>query len=89
MRTNKTNLAPTIVFIATGGKNTRLLRPYKVKFVVRHFDELVCKDDYLCIGDPSSVYDWTKIHPESIMIGRPANAFTLLPIGRKEDYHGK
>ena len=60
-------------------------RSYTIRFSIREPDELVQIEDYLCFGcDQSKLSSWTKLHPESEMIGKPACTFTHLPIGSND-----
>ena len=70
--------------VAIGAAHYPILPSYEVTFTVREPAELVQKGDYLCIGDnPRDLHCWTRIHPDSAMVGQPANHFTSNHIGYK------
>ena len=70
--------------VAVGAAHYPVLPSYKVSFTVRDRLELVQKGDYLCFGgNVTDLSSWTRIHPDSAMIGQPANTFTDKPIGFK------
>jgi len=61
-----------------------ILPPYQVRFLLRSEDELVQVGDYYCFGlNPHNLHSWTKIHPDSPMIGKQASHYTRAPIGVK------
>jgi hypothetical protein len=63
-----------------------ILPSYTVTINVLDPLDIIAKGDYICVGDDiHSVHSWSKIHPETIMIGNTAGTYKGAKFGRKEE----